>query len=207
MIKKMVRIADIQTHFSDEFLANKDERVAKGIKKYMESGGFSHPIPLDPNYNLIDGWVNYCVAVELGLKRVECEIGTVEEYEAVKMSRNRKPLPSGLSKEQRRKRMVYLNSKGRCQICGKRLTLDDITIDHIIPRGKDGANGLDNLQASCKECNLMKANLMPEDFYLKTVQVATYRAERDELIAAELYRATWDLFVNQMKRKMLSLMM
>lgn len=207
MIKKLVRVTAIKTNFDEEFMSNKEESVAKGIEKYKGKGGFANPLALDENYNLIKGWTNYCVAVELGLKYVECEIGTLEEHEALNISRNLKPLPSGLTKDQRRKRMVYMNSHGRCAICGKRITLDDFTIDHIIPKGKQGADSLDNLQATCEECNRMKANMMPEDFYNKAIHVTAHRAERDELIAAELYKATWELFLRQMKRKMISLML
>ncbi len=42
-----------------------------------------------------------------------------------------------------------------CAICKSK---ENLTIDHIIPRSKEGLNGLDNLQILCKKCNNKKYN-------------------------------------------------
>lgn len=49
-----------------------------------------------------------------------------------------------------------------CGICGGKLTLDEATLDHIIPRSLGGSNHPSNLQMAHGTCNWNKGNkLMP----------------------------------------------
>lgn len=65
---------------------------------------------------------------------------------------------------------VYLKSNKRCAICGRPLQMDFpeledyVTIDHIVPLNKGGENVLENYQATCKCCNQIKADILPEVF-------------------------------------------
>lgn len=40
-----------------------------------------------------------------------------------------------------------------CKWCGKILSFNDSTIEHIIPLARGGTNGRDNLAIACSECN------------------------------------------------------
>jgi len=44
----------------------------------------------------------------------------------------------------------------RCQICGKELTRETATVDHIVPCKYGGTNEIDNLQPLCMKCNCKK---------------------------------------------------
>ena len=46
----------------------------------------------------------------------------------------------------------------QCSICGKRLTDENMCIDHIFPRGLGGSDNLDNLRLLCRECNCKYVN-------------------------------------------------
>lgn len=46
----------------------------------------------------------------------------------------------------------------QCCICGKKLTDDNMCIDHIFPRGLGGRDNLDNLRLLCRECNCKYVN-------------------------------------------------
>ncbi|CUP51789.1 Uncharacterized protein conserved in bacteria [Anaerostipes hadrus] len=59
---------------------------------------------------------------------------------------------------------VYNQSEGRCVYCGRFIPFDEMTIDHIVPLSKGGTNYEKNLQCCCKECNLMKQDLLERDF-------------------------------------------
>lgn len=46
----------------------------------------------------------------------------------------------------------------KCSICGVELTHDNISIDHIFPRGLGGSNNFNNLRLLCRACNNKYAN-------------------------------------------------
>ena len=73
------------------------------------------------------------------------------------------------------RKSIYNNSGCRCQICGRLITYDDFTIDHIIPLAKGGTNNMSNLQSSCVRCNSIKADVLPDDFNSLIEQIILYR--------------------------------
>lgn len=56
------------------------------------------------------------------------------------------------------KREVLRRDGYRCQQCGAGKNL---TLDHIIPRGRGGGWHLENLQCLCETCNQAKSDRMP----------------------------------------------
>lgn len=55
----------------------------------------------------------------------------------------------------------------KCAHCGKKLTVDTMTVEHIFPVDKGGSNGEYNLIALCERCNFEKSNRIYniEDYY------------------------------------------
>ncbi|MDJ0616845.1 MAG: HNH endonuclease [Calothrix sp. MO_192.B10] len=53
---------------------------------------------------------------------------------------------------------VYQRDKYQCQSCGKTHTETQLTIDHIIPLARGGANDISNLQTLCFPCNRQKSD-------------------------------------------------
>lgn len=51
--------------------------------------------------------------------------------------------------------------KNQCQICGKRFSIRELTIDHVYPRSKHGPNDVGNVLPVCQPCNLKKADIFP----------------------------------------------
>lgn len=49
----------------------------------------------------------------------------------------------------------------RCVYCGN--TTPPLTVDHIIPRSRGGADTWENLACACKQCNNRKGNRTPEE--------------------------------------------
>ena len=51
---------------------------------------------------------------------------------------------------------AYARQKGKCPICGKKFTLEQMQADHIKPWSKGGRTTADNCQMLCRDCNLKK---------------------------------------------------
>ena len=50
-----------------------------------------------------------------------------------------------------------------CQYCFAKLTKNNTTVDHVIPRQQGGSNEVDNLKACCFSCNQKKSK---KEYYL-----------------------------------------
>ncbi len=55
-------------------------------------------------------------------------------------------------------------SKGLCYYCGQKFeSLDDLTMDHVLPIGRGGRSTKGNVVPCCKNCNSKKGNRTPVD--------------------------------------------
>ena len=80
------------------------------------------------------------------------------------------------SKEERK--IIYDRSDGRCALCGQRLLLENMTLDHIMPLSMGGGDSIENLQASCSVCNQFKSNILPDDFMDRVIKIFLYQTEK-----------------------------
>lgn len=63
------------------------------------------------------------------------------------------------SKRKNRKKQQVLERDGNCCCwCGKPLTWDQMTIEHLVHRSKGGRNDIDNLRIACFPCNNSRGN-------------------------------------------------
>ena len=58
---------------------------------------------------------------------------------------------------------IYARDGHRCQYCGTRCTIDQLTYDHVIPRSRGGRTTWDNIVSCCVTCNARKANRTPAE--------------------------------------------
>lgn len=54
---------------------------------------------------------------------------------------------------------VYCRDGFRCQYCGDRKALRDLTYDHVTPRVRGGRTTWDNIVTACRPCNNKKGRL------------------------------------------------
>lgn len=80
------------------------------------------------------------------------------------------------SEEQRKE--IYKKSGGCCQLCGRKISLTEMTVDHIIPISKGGSNDMDNTQATCFSCNQFKANIFPAEFVDRITEIFMFQMEK-----------------------------
>lgn len=70
---------------------------------------------------------------------------------------------------------VYENYNGKCAICGKQITFNDFTIDHIVPLSRGGKNEISNFQCACEECNKLKGSRMDNEFTTGLANILSYQ--------------------------------
>ena len=58
---------------------------------------------------------------------------------------------------------IYARDAYRCQYCGVRCAIDQLTYDHVIPRSRNGRTTWDNIVSCCVACNAQKANRTPAE--------------------------------------------
>jgi len=62
------------------------------------------------------------------------------------------------------KQNTQVGERVSCCFCERLYTLQEITIEHIIPRSKGGTNAISNLLLSCFKCNNDRGNIDFEKF-------------------------------------------
>lgn len=78
------------------------------------------------------------------------------------LNRKRRKLLKGDVTKQEIQALI-IKSKNICYYCGIILN-NNMHVDHYIPLSKGGLHTISNLVISCKDCNLRKANKMPQEF-------------------------------------------
>ena len=58
---------------------------------------------------------------------------------------------------------LYIRDHGLCQYCEKKVSRDESTIDHVLPRSKGGLTTWENCVLACSKCNTKKANKLLAD--------------------------------------------
>lgn len=53
---------------------------------------------------------------------------------------------------------VFQRFNYTCVWCEKVFPYEELTLDHLVPRSKNGRNGFSNLVASCADCNVKRQN-------------------------------------------------
>jgi hypothetical protein len=57
---------------------------------------------------------------------------------------------------------IYRRDRGMCAYCGRSISFEDASMDHIVPQSLGGPATWGNLVNACRRCNEKKANRTPE---------------------------------------------
>ncbi len=60
------------------------------------------------------------------------------------------------------RRNIYKRDKYTCQYCGEQPSVEELTIDHVLPRAQGGTSTWENCVLACVECNKRKADRTPQ---------------------------------------------
>jgi 5-methylcytosine-specific restriction endonuclease McrA len=58
---------------------------------------------------------------------------------------------------------IYARDGYRCQYCGAKCAIDELTYDHVNPRSRGGRTSWENIVSCCYACNARKANRTPTE--------------------------------------------
>ena len=76
------------------------------------------------------------------------------------------------------RKRVYAKAEGHCQLCGKKITYDEMTLDHIHPLAMGGDDAEYNLQCACRSCNELKKNILPEEFAERITNIFCFQMKK-----------------------------
>jgi 5-methylcytosine-specific restriction endonuclease McrA len=96
------------------------------------------------------------------------------------------------------RRNIYKRDKCRCQYCGTRPVLEDLTIDHIVPRSKGGRSTWTNCALACLRCNHRKSNRTLSQSGL-TLRSVPHEPKWTPMLSIPVakWKESWEQFVSQ----------
>lgn len=62
------------------------------------------------------------------------------------------------------RKALLVRDNHKCVYCGTPISINSLTLDHILPRSKGGETSWQNIVASCKKCNSLKGDMLLKDF-------------------------------------------
>lgn len=76
------------------------------------------------------------------------------------------------------RKLIYNKAGGRCELCGRKILLSDMTLDHVIPLSLGGIDDVENLACVCYADNQFKDNILPGEFNQRITDIFLYQMEK-----------------------------
>lgn len=96
------------------------------------------------------------------------------------------------------RRNIFARDGNRCQYCGKRFPMSELSLDHVVPRSVGGGATWENIVCACMRCNVKKGGRTPRQARMALIQ-KPIRPKRNPLIHFHLghdrYRS-WKQFLD-----------
>lgn len=73
---------------------------------------------------------------------------------------------------------IYDKAEGRCQLCGRKILFEEMTLDHITPLFFNGKDSVENLQCTCKVCNEFKSHILPDEFAERITNIFCFQMKK-----------------------------
>jgi HNH endonuclease len=93
---------------------------------------------------------------------------------------------------------IYVRDQGRCQYCGRKVSLSEFTFDHVIPQSEGGITWWTNIVVSCTRCNGQKASKSLKKYHRKLIKkpvpLKIDKAAPEHIVnqlAADMPHETW----------------
>ena len=96
------------------------------------------------------------------------------------------------------RRNIYARDRNRCQYCGGRFPLPELSLDHVTPRSLGGKATWDNVVCCCVACNVRKGGRTPKQAGLKLITIPV-KPKHSPVIRVQLTGekyASWKQFLD-----------
>lgn len=100
------------------------------------------------------------------------------------------------------KRNIVRRDDYTCQFCGVKLSENSVTIDHVIPKSKGGANSFTNCVTSCFDCNNRKSNLTLEQSGMKLLRKPEHLKYKRNIFETNIscWHEDWNFYYDKTKK-------
>ncbi len=83
------------------------------------------------------------------------------------------------------RRNIFARDGNRCQYCGRKFPMGQLSLDYVIPKGRGGKSVWSNIVCCCFDCNVRKGGRRPEDVGMSLIR-KPFKPRRNPLIQVKL---------------------
>jgi 5-methylcytosine-specific restriction endonuclease McrA len=83
------------------------------------------------------------------------------------------------------RRNIFARDGNRCQYCGKRFPTSELSLDHVVPRSRNGDTSWENIVCCCVKCNVRKGGRTPQEARMTLVKQPV-KPKRSPLLSIKL---------------------
>ena len=83
------------------------------------------------------------------------------------------------------RRNIFARDANHCQYCGRRFATSELSLDHVIPKSRNGQTCWENIVCSCVSCNVRKGGRTPQEAHMSLIRPPT-KPKRSPLLAIKL---------------------
>jgi hypothetical protein len=169
------------------------DAISKLINCYEDGTPKAEIIGAAPDFQLFtwDDWSKLKLADDEEVLRGCSAVFKIPQIIKVRYDKT----PAHTSKFSRKQ--LYKRDKYTCMYCGRCPGLEELTMDHIIPKSQGGKTTWENCCLACVECNFKKANRTPEEagmpFYKKNF---VPKKPRFTLLKGDIRLDSWRNFIS-----------
>jgi len=96
------------------------------------------------------------------------------------------------------RRNIFARDRNRCQYCGKRFPMTELSLDHVVPRSRGGGASWENIVCCCVACNVRKGGRVPREANMRLI-AEPVKPKRSPILTLRLSSekyASWKQFLD-----------
>ncbi len=96
------------------------------------------------------------------------------------------------------RRNIFARDRNRCQYCGRKFPMSELSLDHVRPRSQGGPTTWENIVCCCVKCNVRKGGRTPAEARMKLIKTPAMPKRPPVItlrLSSEKY-ASWKQFLN-----------